>query len=101
MGRSVGPQLWTLHPDIRTIKSVRADRPIFLALAPVALGLAFLALPAGSAPSAGAAQPPVFRDATSQIGLSFVHDNGMSGRLYLPEITGSGLALFDLDNDGD
>lgn len=25
----------------------------------------------------------------------------MSGKLYLPEITGSGAALFDFDNDGD
>ena len=35
------------------------------------------------------------------MGLQFQHYNGMTGKLYLPEITGSGVALFDFDNDGD
>lgn len=32
---------------------------------------------------------------------SFNHDNGNSGDYYYPEIVGSGVAVFDFDNDGD
>ena len=44
---------------------------------------------------------PVFTDVTAGVGLDFRHYNGMTGQFYLPEITGSGTALFDFDNDGD
>jgi len=43
----------------------------------------------------------VFKDVAEQTGLRFRHYNGMTGKFYLPEITGSGGALFDFDNDGD
>lgn len=35
------------------------------------------------------------------VGLDFVHFNGMSGELYYPEIMAPGVALLDFDNDGD
>ena len=44
---------------------------------------------------------PIFKDVAEQTGLKFQHYNGMTGKFYLPEITGSGGALFDFDNDGD
>src|SRR5690348_17106837 len=44
---------------------------------------------------------PIFNDVAEQSGLKFQHYNGMTGRFYLPEIMGSGAALFDFDNDGD
>jgi len=44
---------------------------------------------------------PVFADVTRETGLDFVHFNGMSGELFLPEIMGAGGALFDYDGDGD
>ena len=44
---------------------------------------------------------PVFKEVSEQVGLKFRHYNGMTGKFYLPEITGSGAALFDFDNDGD
>ncbi len=44
---------------------------------------------------------PIFVDRTAEIGLDFVHFNGMSGELYFPEMMGAGGALFDYDNDGD
>jgi enediyne biosynthesis protein E4 len=44
---------------------------------------------------------PIFKDVAEQVGLRFRHYNGMTGKFYLPEITGSGAALFDFDNDGD
>ncbi len=44
---------------------------------------------------------PIFREVAGRIGLEFRHYNGMTGKFYLPEITGSGGAFFDFDNDGD
>jgi len=44
---------------------------------------------------------PIFDEVAEKVGLNFRHYNGMSGKLYLPEIMGSGAALFDYDNDGD
>ena len=43
----------------------------------------------------------IFKEVAEQAGLKFQHYNGMTGKFYLPEITGSGAALFDFDNDGD
>ena len=52
-----------------------------------------------------AAPPPaseaLFVDRAADVGLDFVHWNGMSGELYLAEITCSGAALVDVDQDGD
>lgn len=42
-----------------------------------------------------------FRDVTAECGLDFVHLNGMSGKLYYPEVFGSGVGLLDYDGDGD
>ena len=44
---------------------------------------------------------PIFNDVAERSGLKFRHYNGMTGKFYLPEITGSGAALFDFDNDDD
>lgn len=44
---------------------------------------------------------PLFTERADQVGLRFKHYNGMTGKFYLPEITGSGAAFFDFDNDGD
>ena len=51
-------------------------------------------------PSPAAAQE-WFTDEAKATGLDFVHFNGMSGGLYMAEIIGPGVALFDYDNDGD
>jgi enediyne biosynthesis protein E4 len=52
---------------------------------------------------AGSAQERTgfFLDITTQTGLDFTHVNGAKGELLLPEVIGSGGALFDYDNDGD
>ncbi len=64
--------------------------------------LSALALLAQSAlVEAGPPSVPYFTELGSESGLDFVHFNGRSGALYLPEIMGSGAALFDYDNDGD
>ncbi len=41
-----------------------------------------------------------FRDVTGEVGLDFVHDAGPEGTYFMPQIGGSGAALFDFDNDG-
>ena len=51
--------------------------------------------PAQEQPSGG-----LFEDISS-LALDFRHDFGGTGKRYFPEITGSGVALFDYDNDGD
>jgi len=43
----------------------------------------------------------IFTDRAKESGIDFVHFNGMSGAHYYPEMIGSGVALFDYDNDGD
>jgi enediyne biosynthesis protein E4 len=49
----------------------------------------------------GRSSPPIFDEVAGGLGLRFRHYNGMTGKLYLPEIMGAGAALFDYDNDGD
>ena len=49
----------------------------------------------------GAETAELFVDRAAEVGLAFVHFNGMSGEFYYPEMTGGGGALIDYDNDGD
>jgi enediyne biosynthesis protein E4 len=44
--------------------------------------------------------PPWFVDVTEQVGLDFIHDAGDLSRYAMPQIIGSGAALFDFDGDG-
>ncbi len=44
--------------------------------------------------------PIRFADGTAYAGITFRHNSGAFGKKYLPETMGSGLALFDYDNDG-
>jgi hypothetical protein len=45
--------------------------------------------------------PAWFEDVTDQVGLDFVHDAGpVNDRFFMPQIIGSGAALFDFDGDG-
>jgi hypothetical protein len=48
-----------------------------------------------------APEPVLFVDAARESGLDFTHVNGASGRYYIVEEMGAGVALFDYDNDGD
>jgi enediyne biosynthesis protein E4 len=43
----------------------------------------------------------IFRDVAAETGLRFHHFTGATGHYYMPEIMGSGVALFDYDSDGD
>jgi hypothetical protein len=44
--------------------------------------------------------PPWFADVTDKVGLDFVHDAGPLGGYFMPQIIGSGAALFDFTADG-
>ena len=44
--------------------------------------------------------PGSFVDETAKLGIHFVHRASPTSRKYLPETMGSGVALFDYDNDG-
>jgi len=53
-------------------------------------------------PAQGNAHPAqdLFIDATEASGVRFQHFNGRNGQFYYPEIIGSGVAVFDYNNDG-
>jgi enediyne biosynthesis protein E4 len=53
--------------------------------------------PKGPAP---AVKGVTFTDITAGSGVKFTHNSGRSGKKYLPESLGSGVALFDADGDG-
>ncbi len=69
----------------------------------LAAALALLAAgcggPGPTPPAAGGG--PIFVDRAAELGLDFVHFNGMSGEYYMVEVLGAGGALLDYDNDGD
>src|SRR5215813_643946 len=65
------------------------------------IGLCFASLPAHFHAAQKGSAGLIFRELSAQTGLQFRHYNGMNGKLFLPEIMGAGVALFDFDNDGD
>ena len=42
-----------------------------------------------------------FTESAQAAGIDFTHVNGATGKFYYPEILPPGVALFDVDNDGD
>ncbi|MCH2141735.1 MAG: CRTAC1 family protein [Phycisphaerales bacterium] len=52
-------------------------------------------------PSSSAVEMPWFVEAASDRGLQFDHHSGHDGTPQFPEIIGGGVALFDLEGDGD
>ena len=64
-------------------------------LAPIVLVLA----QSGCRPSEN--PPDWFVDAGPGLGVLFDHTSGVRGEFLLPEVMGSGLAVFDYDGDGD
>ncbi len=57
--------------------------------------------PGQEVPSRPPPEDAIFTEEAAASGLDFQHWNGMTGKLYFPEMMGSGAALFDYDNDGD
>jgi hypothetical protein len=50
--------------------------------------------------AADSAAPGRFVDVTQRLGVNFQHQASHTSKKYLPETMGSGVALFDYDNDG-
>ncbi|HEV8238563.1 MAG TPA: CRTAC1 family protein [Thermoanaerobaculia bacterium] len=89
-------------------------RAAFLLAAVTALGAASAAAtpapqpasPSPVAPGATAsASTPAgkdwFDERARELGVDFSHQSGASGRYYMPEVMGPGVAVFDADGDGD
>jgi enediyne biosynthesis protein E4 len=53
-----------------------------------------------TASATDSATPGRFVDVTQRLGIHFQHQASHTSRKYLPETMGSGVALFDYDNDG-
>lgn len=58
------------------------------------------ALYARQAAQPGPTSPGNFTDITERLGVHFLHRSSATAKKYLPETMGSGVALFDYDNDG-
>ena len=54
-----------------------------------------------STPLKEKAAPALFKEVAAETGLQFRHFTGATGEFFMPEIMGSGVALFDFDGDGD
>jgi enediyne biosynthesis protein E4 len=62
--------------------------------------LAVCAVPSASSPAQGPPTPGSFIDATERLGIHFRQQASPTSKKYLLETMGSGVALFDYDNDG-
>src|SRR6266498_2500198 len=71
---------------------------------PIAVLLLAVAGGCGRPPAgilAPATEPPWFEDVTGKVGLTFTHDCGpVTSDYFLPQVIGSGCAVFDFDGDG-
>ncbi|MBM3810653.1 MAG: CRTAC1 family protein [Acidimicrobiia bacterium] len=67
----------------------------------IAVGCAALLLAGCSREERSAGTAELFRDVAAETGLQFQHQPYPSGKFYMPEIMGAGVALLDYDNDGD
>jgi hypothetical protein len=82
-----------------------SPRRALLSLAPPCRGLAAAVLIAVGCRGAGRTPPADatdrFVDVAAAVGIDFAQRSGRASAFYLPEIMGSGAALFDYDGDGD
>ena len=89
---------WALYPFSHRIggpspAETAADR---LTMRPIQSGESSSSEPLLAEPDC----PIQFHDVTRETGITFVHNNGGSGKRYLVEAMSAGLALFDYDGDG-
>jgi hypothetical protein len=70
-------------------------------LARLAIGLGAVIAASVPATAVRQAAAPHFIEAAAAANLNFAHTNGASGQFYLHEEMGSGVAVFDYDNDND
>lgn len=82
-------------------KSVRRWKLLVFVLCWMTSGLLCVLACGSPESSPGTVTTEAFRDISEDAGLVFSYFNGMSGELYISEIMGGAVALFDFDNDGD
>jgi hypothetical protein len=78
-------------------------RPSYLLAAPLLLAagvvVVFHLCPGPQPPDRAHPRPP-FTDVTAAAGIRFRHFSGATGKKYLPETMGAGVAVLDYDGDG-
>src|SRR5580700_3063221 len=74
-------------------------KPLITLACAVASGIVLVA-GFSSGTAATAPSSVQFKDITAQAGIRFKHNAGKSGKKYLPETMGAGVAVFDYNNDG-
>jgi hypothetical protein len=72
----------------------------FLFVVALAMSMAFASIAQVKDSRTSASPPAKFQDVTSQLGVQFQHAAPHTSKKYLLETMGSGVALFDYDNDG-
>ena len=91
---------------IKSIGPAHTLRRLGLALAGAGLILALILVgprywqPSPTPTGGQTDKAPWFVDVTEESGLDFTHDAGPPGTYFMPQSVGSGVALFDFDNDG-
>src|SRR5881409_3359604 len=83
------------------MKRLRPERALEMSFRVFCLFVGFAGYELVARPHLPAADDPIFIESAATTGLAFTHVNGATGKYYLPEVMGSGVALFDYDNDGD
>lgn len=79
----------------RNLEFCRCRSPFLPLFAVLAL------LPLAAHGQGAASDEDLFVDRAEASGIDFEHFAGVSGEMYIPEISGPGCGLFDYDNDGD
>jgi enediyne biosynthesis protein E4 len=108
MKKSVrGRALQTMPRQIEPFLQVQNQEPRYARRTVLkTLGMSGLGLLCGKSAAASLLLPPPesllpFEELSpSSSGISWIHENGGSGEMYLPETVGSGCAFLDYDNDG-
>ncbi len=86
----------------RSSSSLAALAPAALAMAAVSCSSSQEAAPPASSPATGGPPGAIwFVDITEHTGIRFTAHCGNPRKEYIPEVTGSGVALGDYDGDGD
>src|SRR5438105_11945374 len=90
------------NPSMNKLWRFESWRLVCLGVALVASLAPHLGCGKPPSPAPEPSLPPWFEDVTEQAGLDFVHDAGpvSEANYFMPQIVGSGAALFDFDGDG-
>src|SRR5262245_12688314 len=75
-------------------------RAVFCLLLAACAGCGANSQPTAAPPEAEVQGPVWFRDVTAEVGLDWRHRAGPTGDYFMPQVMGSGLAVFDANGDG-